>query len=134
MTFTILGTGGHAKSIYDIVKNKKKIYFFDKKNKLFKIGQKKFSVKNEKLLIKNYKTKISKIIIAIGDNSIREQKFNLLKKNNFKIETLIHHKSYCAYGTEIGEGSVLLSGSLINKRTKTCTKIKMKTLKILNIF
>ena len=27
----ILDTGGHAKSIYDIVKNKKKIYFFDQK-------------------------------------------------------------------------------------------------------
>ena len=34
MTLAILGSGGHAKSIYDIVKKKRKIYFFDKKKKL----------------------------------------------------------------------------------------------------
>ena len=31
MTLAILGAGGHAKSIYDIIKNKKRIYFYDKK-------------------------------------------------------------------------------------------------------
>ena len=35
MTLAIWGTGGHAKSIYDIVKTKK-IYFFDKEKKNLK--------------------------------------------------------------------------------------------------
>ena len=34
MTLAILGAGGHAKSVYDIVK-RKKIYFFDEKKNFF---------------------------------------------------------------------------------------------------
>ena len=37
MIIGILGAGGHAKSIYDIVK-KKKIYFFDEKKKNLKLA------------------------------------------------------------------------------------------------
>ena len=116
MTLAIIGTGGHAKSIFDIVKNKKKIYFFDKQKKYLKLHKKKFIVTNDKLLLKNYK-KVSQIIVAIGDNKIRERKYKFLKKNKFKIATLIHPKSYCGYGSKIGEGSVLLAGSLINTDT-----------------
>ena len=39
MTIAIFGTGGHAKSIYDIVK-RKKIYFFDNSKKKFEISNK----------------------------------------------------------------------------------------------
>ena len=35
MTLAIFGAGGHAKSIFDIVKNKK-VYFFDKAKKNLK--------------------------------------------------------------------------------------------------
>ena len=97
MTLAILGTGGHAKSIFDIVKNKKKIFFFDKQKKFLKLYKKKF--------------------IAIGDNKTREKKYKFLKKYNFNMATLIHPKSYCGYGSKIGEGSVLLAGSLINTDT-----------------
>jgi len=117
MTFAILGTGGHSKSIFDIVKSKKKIYFFDKKKKFFKIDKKKFLVKDEKLLYNTYKNKISGIIIGIGDNYIRKNKFNLLKKIKFKFATLKHPKSYFAYGSKIGEGSVAMAGSFINTDT-----------------
>ncbi len=118
MTLAIIGTGGHAKSIYDIVKTKTKIYFFDQKNKSFKVGAKKFIVQSDRSLIKIYKKKISKVIIAIGNNKIREKKFNILKKNNFKFETLIHPKAYLGYGSKVGQGSVVMQGSLINTDTK----------------
>ena len=114
MKLAILGTGGHAKSIYDIIKNKKNLFFFDKKNKFFKINNNKFIVKSEDILLNNYKNKISKIIIAIGDNKIREKKYNILKKNKFKFATLIHPKAHCAFGSKIGEGTVIMPGSLIN--------------------
>ena len=34
MTLAIFGAGGHAKSVYDLVK-KNKIYLFDEKKKIF---------------------------------------------------------------------------------------------------
>ena len=114
MTLAILGTGGHAKSIYDIVKNNKRIYFFDKEINLFNVGNKKFRVKRESELLNSHIRGISKVIVAIGDNKIRKKKFDILKKLNYKIVTLIHPKSHIGYGSKIGEGSVVMQGSLIN--------------------
>jgi sugar O-acyltransferase (sialic acid O-acetyltransferase NeuD family) len=113
MTLAILGTGGHAKSIYDIVKNKK-IYFFDKTKKKFKVGKKIFKVISNNQLIKNYKKKISKVVVAIGNNKIRKDYYTILKKEKFKFTTLIHPKSYSSIGSKIGEGSVIMQGSFIN--------------------
>ena len=59
MTLAILGTGGHAKSMYDIVK-KKKIYFFDKTKKKFKVGNKFFEVIGNHEMMRNYKKKFLK--------------------------------------------------------------------------
>ena len=113
MTLAIFGTGGHAKSVYDIVKNKK-IYFFDKSKKILKINNKKFKViGNHKLLI-GYKKKISKVIVTIGNNKIRKKYYNILKRNKFKFTTLIHPKSYSSIGSKIGQGSMIMQGSFIN--------------------
>ena len=113
MVLAIFGTGGHAKSVYDIVK-KKKVYFFDKTKKNFNINNKKFKViGSHHSLIKN-KKKISKVIIAIGNNRIRKKYYEVLKKNKFKFATLIHPTSYSSIGSQIGEGSMLMHGSFIN--------------------
>ncbi len=113
MSLAILGTGGHAKSVYDIVK-KKKVYFFDKTKKNFKINNRKFKVIGSHKALINNKKKISKVIIAIGNNRIRKKYFEILKKNKFKFATLIHTKSYLSIGSKIGEGSMLMHGSFVN--------------------
>ena len=79
MSLAILGTGGHAKSIYDIVKNKK-VYFFDKVKKKFKVGNKIFDVIGDHMSINNCKIKISKVVVAIGNNKIRKNYYTILKK------------------------------------------------------
>jgi len=113
MKLAILGTGGHAKSIYDIVK-KNKLIFFDKTKKNFKVSNRFFEVMGDHKLIKNHKKKISKVIVAIGNNEIRKKYFNFLKKNKFKPATIVHPKSYSSFGVKIGEGSVVMQGSFIN--------------------
>ena len=117
MALAIYGTGGHAKSIYDLIKNKKKIYFFDEKKKLFKVAKKNFIVSGGIKNLINSKIKISEVIIAIGDNQIRKKNFDLLKKK-FKFAKLIHPKSYYACGVKLGAGSVVMPGSLINTDSK----------------
>ena len=116
MTLAILGTGGHAKSIYDIVK-KRNIYFFDQKKKIFKVNNKLFKVISDQKLINNYKKKISKVIIAIGNNKVRKNYFDILKKNKFKFATLIHPRSYTSIGSKVGEGSIVMQGCMINTET-----------------
>ena len=120
MTLAILGTGGHAKSVYDIVK-KRKIYFFDKIKKTFKVNNKKFKVIGNLNKIENYKSKIYNVIIAIGNNKIRKNYYKILKKNNFKFATLIHPKSYLGAGSKLGEGSMVMYGSFINTDSKIGT-------------
>jgi len=117
MTLAILGTGGHAKSIYDIVKNRKKIYFFDKKKKILNFNEKKFVVRSSEELVNYNKKDLLNVIVAIGNNEIRKKNYNKLKKNKFNFMTLIHPKSYSAYGSKVGEGTVILQGSLINTDT-----------------
>ena len=113
MSLAIYGTGGHAKSIYNIIRNKNKIIFFDENHKYFKVGNKTFIVKGGiKKLLEN-KKKISEVIIAIGNNKVREKNYKILNKI-FKFATLIHTKSHCAYGVKIGDGTVVMPGSLIN--------------------
>jgi len=116
MTLAIWGTGGHAKSIYDIVKTKK-IYFFDKEKKKFEVNKKVFNVIGNIETIINHKKKISEVIVAIGNNEIRQTYYNLLKKNKFKFATLVHPKSYFSIGTKIGNGSVIMQGCTINTDT-----------------
>ena len=113
MTLAILGAGGHAKSIFDIVKNKK-VYFFDKSKKKLKVGNKIFKVIGSYKSISTYKNKISKVIVAIGQNQIRKNYYTILKTKKFKFATLIHPKSYSGFGSKIGEGSVIMQGSFIN--------------------
>ena len=44
MTLAIYGTGGNAKSIFDIVKKKKTLFFDQKKNTFFKVNKKIFKI------------------------------------------------------------------------------------------
>ena len=113
MKLAFLGAGGHARSVYDIVK-KKNVLFFDKEKKNIKINNKIFKVVNDLELIKKYKKKKIKVLITIGNNEIRKKYYNILKKNNFSFPTLIHPKSYSSIGSKIGEGSVVLQGCIIN--------------------
>lgn len=115
MKLAFLGTGGHAKSVYDMVK-KKNILFFDKEKKEFFVNNKKFKVISNLKLIEKYKKNI-KLVITIGNNKIREKYFNILKKKNFKFSTLIHSQSYLSIGSKIGEGSVVLQGCNISTDT-----------------
>ena len=87
MTLGIIGTGGHAKSLYDIVKKKTKIYFFDKSKKIFHVGNKKYTVISDIEIIKSKKKKISKVIVAIGDNNLRRKYFRMLKKNKLNLQS-----------------------------------------------
>ena len=113
MSLAIYGTGGHAKSIYNIIRNKNKIIFFDENNKYFKVGNKTFIVKGGIKKLLDNKKRISEVIIAIGNNKVREKNYKALNKI-FKFATLIHTKSHCAYGVKIGDGTVVMPGSLIN--------------------
>ena len=54
------------------------------------------------------------VVIAIGDNSAREQKALLAKSKGFKLISAIHPRATIARDVEIGAGVVVMAGAVIN--------------------
>lgn len=115
----IIGAGGHAKVIADIIiKRKEKLIGFLDDNK-----------EKDTSIIENYNIigkiedclKIQKenpdikFIIAIGDNKIR---MKISKKYNLLYYTAIHPSAIIGIDTKIAEGTVVMANAVINSGTQ----------------
>ena len=111
----IIGAGGHAKVIADIIykSGDNLIGFLDdnfaNKGKEIYLGKKVLgTTKDIKIYNKNY------FVIGIGNNSIRKKINN---ENNLKLYTAIHPSAIIAEDVKIGTGSVIMAGVVINPGT-----------------
>ena len=104
----IIGAGGHAKVIADIIykSGDNLIGFLD--DNLANIGKEIYLGKKVLGTTKNY------FIIGIGNNSIRKKINN---ENNLKLYTAIHPSAIIAQDVKIGIGSVIMAGVVINPGT-----------------
>lgn len=57
------------------------------------------------------------VVVAIGNNQIRQQKVELLKQNSFNLITLIHPTAVISQYATIAQGSVVFAGAIINAFT-----------------
>jgi len=58
------------------------------------------------------------VVVAIGNNDIRQQKIQLLQQNNFNLTTLVHPAAIVSQYATIGLGSVIFAGAVINAFAK----------------
>ncbi|WP_298067397.1 acetyltransferase [uncultured Cetobacterium sp.] len=120
----VIGSGGHAKVIIDIILQRNKI--LDDNLNIIGILDDKY---NEDEKIEIFETpiigKIEKMvelaedihyIIAIGNNSVRRKIAE--KYSDKKFITLIHPKAIIGEKVKIEEGTVVMAGSIINSYTK----------------
>lgn len=120
----IFGIGGHAKVIVDIIEKQGKYNitgFINKnfeKNK-FEMG---YEVLGDELSLKQIipKYEIYGGVIGIGDNSIRASVKDKIHKliPNFKFVNCIHPNSTLGKDVILGEGNVLMAGTIINSSSK----------------
>lgn len=113
----ILGASGHAKVIADIVKKNNDILigFLDDNLEI----QNKIVFDSKKVLgtIEDvYKYSGCYFIIGIGNNKVRKIISN--KYSNLKWYTAIHPNAVIANEVKIGEGTVIMAGTVINIGTK----------------
>jgi sugar O-acyltransferase (sialic acid O-acetyltransferase NeuD family) len=54
------------------------------------------------------------VVVAIGNNEIRQQKIQLLQHNSFNLITLIHPTAIISQYAEIAPGTVIFAGAIIN--------------------
>lgn len=58
------------------------------------------------------------VVVAIGNNEIRQQKTTLLQQNNFNLITLIHPTAVISQYATIEAGTVVFAGAVVNAFTK----------------
>lgn len=111
----ILGASGHGKVLADIAEltGWEKIDFFDdawperKNNGAWQV------IGDTQKLLNSLKA-YDGVIVAIGNNKIRQQKLQQLDSAGAKIITLIHPSTTVSRYTKIGLGSVVVAGAVIN--------------------
>ncbi len=114
----IIGASGHGKVVADIaikINKWKEIVFLDDDESLKESLGLKVLGKTEDAF--KYKDDAD-FFVAIGNNSIRKRVQEKLEKKAYSIATLIHPKSVIGIDVEIGKGSVLMAGVVINSSTK----------------
>jgi acetyltransferase EpsM len=117
MKLAIIGQGGHSKVIRDIVFEKKEMeiigYFDDKYHSDdFQHGLYYGPVRSViNFLDKNEKIKI---IIAIGNNSVRKKMVEVLNLDERYYVTLIHPSAVISSSAYLGYGTVVMANAVVN--------------------
>ena len=124
MKILILGAGGHAKVIVDIIKKENKFEILGFLDNSLKEGKKILGYevlgKEDDLNALMSKHNIFGGIIAIGDNYSRSLLAKKIKKlcKEFKFINCIHPMSSIAFDATLGEGNVVMAGATINTSSK----------------
>lgn len=116
-TIFIYGTGGHAKVASDIAKLQGYEVggFIDDAKKEQYLG---LPVLDSEAFFASKTPEKCEVFIGIGNNAVRKEKAELMKECGFSLATLIHPRSVIAEGVEIGEGTVLMAGAIVNPGSK----------------
>ena len=109
----LYGARGQAKVIYDLILSNNHLLEYlvdDNPPEVFPHNLPVY-LPSEKLL------QNKSVIIAIGDNRIREQIAERIKEF-CEFETMIHHTAYVSRFAEIGEGTVIMPKACLNAEVK----------------
>lgn len=110
----IIGASGHGKVVAEIAERLeiyKNIYFIDDLLKA-NIFSKHYIIGSTEIL-EQYRDNFE-YIVAIGNNKIRKQKLNHIKKLQLKLSTLIHPDAIISPSAFVGPGTVIMAGAVIN--------------------
>ncbi len=109
-----MGAGGHAKVVCDLAKKfYKKVFFADDNISGEILGcQIKDTVANAK------NSEKCDFIVAIGNNKTREKLFNEFIESGFNPVSLVHPSASIGEEVQIGVGSVIFAGAVINAYAK----------------
>lgn len=114
----LYGSGGHGKVIADIVRREGKYElagFIDDNPK--KKGMRIFDaliLGGSDVLPVLFRRGIKYALVAIADNRIREEKVLILQRLGFQFASALHPSSHIGSDVELGVGSVVMAGAVIN--------------------
>lgn len=113
MKVIIVGAGGHGKVVADALLKENKYLLVGFADDQLAIGSMVFENYKVICIPEEIKNHGEGFILAIGNNKIRAEKFNSLKRVSSPI-TVIHPFSSIAADVILGAGTVVLAGTVIN--------------------
>jgi sugar O-acyltransferase (sialic acid O-acetyltransferase NeuD family) len=113
----IIGAGGHGKVVGEIalLNHYENIFFFD--DKIDEIKSFPFTISGNLDYLKNNLKEYDDFFVAIGDNYIRRDKMEWLKKEKVNFATLMHPKSTISKFSSLGIGTCVMANSVVNAGT-----------------
>ncbi len=128
----IVGAGGHAKSALDVVEQESSFNVLGFVDNNLEKGTKVFSYevlgKDDDL---PELTSISEnVLIAVGqikDPDLRKKLYLKVKEIGFKLPNIISPKAYVSNDSEIGEGTIVMHGAIINAGARIGTNCIINT-------
>jgi sugar O-acyltransferase (sialic acid O-acetyltransferase NeuD family) len=117
----VYGASGHGKVVVDILeKNQVEVLgFIDDNRDLWGKSFFGYSVLGGKECLLGMRDREKfLVIIAIGDNRIREKIQKILKKENIEFGKALHPSAQLGRETSVGEGTVVMANSVINPGTR----------------
>jgi len=114
----ILGTGGHGKVVADtalITEKWDNIAFLDDRKELNEVMG--IPVIGELSDFESFKISYKYAFVAIGNNTVRLKWVEQLIEAGFIIPTIIHPFSFVSKMSNIGEGTIIMAGAVINANT-----------------
>lgn len=111
----IIGAGGHGKSVAEAAKlsgNYEVVGFIDDAYSVVD-KEKNSSVLGATADLKNYVSLCDEVIVAIGNNFLRESLFNKIKEIGLTPATVIHPLAIVSPSALIGRGCAIMAGAII---------------------
>lgn len=111
----ILGASGHGKVIADAALQSgwQEVVFYDDAWPELQINSHWPVVGNTESLLQN-KEPIDAVIIAIGNNTIRQDKSYQLKQSGFTLATIVHPTAIVSQFAVMGQGSFVAAGAIVH--------------------
>jgi sugar O-acyltransferase (sialic acid O-acetyltransferase NeuD family) len=122
-TVFIVGAGGHAKVVIDIIEKARVheiAFLVDDEPSLKGTEVCGYSVLGGKdhLLAQGAAVGVQKAVVAIGDNLRRTHVAQWLLEHGFQLITTVHPSAQIARGVTLGNNTVVMAGTVINSDTR----------------
>lgn len=118
----VLGASGHAKVVTDAINSEKRYavigYIDDDEERHGDVfyGSRILGGRHRAIELL-HEGSVNHIIVAIGDCETRTRLANDMRAAGFKLPVVIHRKAYVVDDVEIGGGSVIMAGAVVNSAT-----------------
>lgn len=121
----VVGAGGHGRSVAEAAELSGKFDVVGFLDDSMSAGE---TVLGSAVLglvgnIANHRSACDQVIVAIGNNAVREKLMHQLAKTGFEFATVVHPRAFVSPSAILGRGSAIMAGSVVGTEARLGTGI-----------